>query len=130
MSADMASVNVRRLAAIDMYGTRGTMRRRRIIRAEFLAGVVAMEAFGLWLVLSASSIAGRGLGIWAIGAGWNYAPLAAYAIALSRPGALDSELTGVDTGAELRRYSLLQFWIFVPFSLVVLAARDIYARRR
>jgi hypothetical protein len=60
------------------------------------------------------------LGIW-IGAGLNYAPLAAYAIALSRSGALNSELAGVDTGRELRRYSVLQLWIFVPLSLVILA---------
>lgn len=49
-----------------------------------------------------------------IGAGVNYGPLAGYAIALSRSGALDAELTGVDTDRELRRYSGLQLWIFVP----------------
>jgi hypothetical protein len=38
-------VNVKRLAAIDMYGTRGTLRRRRIILAEFTAGaLVALTA--------------------------------------------------------------------------------------
>jgi hypothetical protein len=51
-----------------------------------------------------------------IGAGLNYALLAAYATALSRPGALSAELAGVDTGRELRRYSVLQLWIFAPFA--------------
>ncbi len=55
-------------------------------------------------------------------------PLAAYAIALSLPGALDAELAGVDTGREIRRYSVLQLWIFVPLSLVVLAARSAVSR--
>ena len=117
----MAGMNVRRLAAIDMYGARGTTRRRRIILAEFVAGAVGLVVFGSWLAAYASG-AGRVLGIWMIGAGLNYAPLARYAIALSRPGALDAELAGVDTGRELRRYSVLQLWIVVPLSLVVIAA--------
>jgi hypothetical protein len=125
----MAGVNVRRLAAIDMYGTRGTTRRRRVILAEFVAGVVVAVAFGIWLMANASALGGRIIGIWMIGAGLNYAPLAAYAIALSRPGALSTELAGVDTGQELRRYSVLQLWIFVPLSLVVLAVYGAQSRR-
>ena len=125
----MAGVNVRRLAAIDMYGARGTMRRRRIILAEFVAGAVVSVAFGIWLTSNASGLGGRVLGIWVIGAGLNYAPLAAYAIALSRSGALNAELAGVDTSQELRRYSVLQLWIFVPLSLVVLAVHSAVIRR-
>ncbi len=124
----MASMNVRRLAAIDMYGARGTMRRRRIILAEFAAGAVVSVAFGIWLTANASGLGGRVLGIWVIGAGLNYAPLAAYAITLSRSGALNAELAGVDTGQELRRYSVLQLWIFVPLSLVVLAVHSAVIR--
>lgn len=125
----MSAVDVRRLAAIDMYGTRGTQRRRRIIVAEFCAGAVIGVAFGSWLVASASSTAGRVFGIWIIGMGLNYAPLAAYAIMLSRRGALDAELAGVDTGRELRRYGVLQFWILVPLALVILAVRATVGRR-
>jgi hypothetical protein len=117
----MAGVEVRRLAAIDMYGSRGTDLRRRIVLAEFAAGAVGSVAFGGWLLAAASGPGGRILAIWIIGTGLNYAPLAACAIALSRPGALDAELAGVDTGRELRRYSVLQLWIFVPLAIVVLA---------
>ena len=42
---------------------------------------------------------------------------------LSRPGALEAELAGVDLGPALRRYSILQFWIVVPLLLAVLAVR-------
>jgi hypothetical protein len=127
----MSGVNVKRLAAIDMYGTRGTTRRRRIILAEFVLGAIAMVAFGSWLVASASGLGGGLiLGIWLIGSGLNYVPLSAYAIALSRPGALDAELAGVNTDRELRRYGVLQFWILLPLSLVVLAVRDVLAARR
>ncbi|MCX5064684.1 hypothetical protein OOJ91_02215 [Micromonospora lupini] len=122
-------MNVRRLAAIDMYGSRGTTRRRRIILAEFLVGVVAMVAWGSWLLASSSDLGGRAFGLWLVGAGLNYAPLSAYAIMLTRPGGLDAELAGVDTDRELRRYTVLQLWVFVPLSLVVFAVRDALARR-
>jgi hypothetical protein len=123
-------MNVRRLAAIDMYGTRGTIRRRRIILAEFLVGVVAMVAFGAWLLAISSGLGARIFGVWSIGAGLNYAPLAVHAVMLSRPGGLDAELAGVDTGQELRRYGVLQLWIFVPLSLVTFALRDALRPRR
>lgn len=42
-------------------------------------------AFGGWLMASACGPGGRILAIWIIGAGLNYAPLTACAIALSRP---------------------------------------------
>jgi hypothetical protein len=116
-------VNVKRLAAIDMYGSRGTVRRKRIIRAEFTAGLVATVALGTWLAIESSGLGTRLFGIWLIGAGVNYAPLAVYAILLSRPGALEAELAGVDTGQELRRYSVRQLWILVPLSLVAMTAQ-------
>ncbi|WP_088947989.1 hypothetical protein [Micromonospora zamorensis] len=123
-------MNVRRLAAVDMHGTRGTARRRRIILAEFLVGVVAMMALGIWLLASSSSLGSRAIGLWFTGAGLNYAPLSLHAIALTRPGALDAELTGVDIDRELRRYTVLQLWVFVPLALVVFAVRDALAGRR
>ena len=90
----MAGVNVRRLAAIDMYGARGAVRRRRIILAEFIAGAVVMVAFGVWLAAFSSGLGGRVLGIWIAGSGLNYAPLAAYAIALRTA----NRMTGGNTG--------------------------------
>ena len=117
----MPRVNVKRLAAIDIYGTSGTKLRRCVILAEFAVALALMVALGVWLVVEASSPGTRVFGIWLIGAGLNYAPLAAYAVALSRPGALEAELAGVDTGRELRHYGILQLWILFPLSLVVIA---------
>jgi hypothetical protein len=116
-------VNVKRLAAIDMYGSKGTARRKRIIQAEFTAALAATVALGSWLTIDASDLGTRILGIWLIGAGVNYAPLAVYAILLGKPGAIEAELAGVDTGQELRRYGVLQLWILVPLSLVALTAQ-------
>ena len=83
-----------------------------------------MVCVGVWILSQSGGTSGRLLGLWLIGAGLNYAPLAVYAIALSRPGALETELAGVDTEQELRRYGVLQLWILVPLSLVVLSACD------
>jgi len=113
-----------------MYGTRGTRRRRRIILGEFTSGVVVMAALGSWLLISASGLGGLVLGAWMLGASLNYAPLTAYAIVLSRPGALEAELAGVDTDRELRRYGILQFWIAVPLSLVIITVSNSLARRQ
>jgi hypothetical protein len=124
----MRIVNVRRLAAIDMFGTRGTTRRRRIILAEFVVGAIAATAFGVWLLAVSSGSGSRVVAFWMLGAGLNYVPLAVHAIRLSRPGALDTELDGVDTGRELRRYGVLQLWIFIPLALVVFAIRDATAQ--
>jgi hypothetical protein len=81
----MAFLDVRRVAAADMYGTSGSSRRRRAIRAEFLIGAVACIAFG------AASLAlghgwGRPVGAWLACLGLNYVPLAASARAQERSG--------------------------------------------
>jgi hypothetical protein len=126
----MVHVNVRRLAAIDMHGIYGTRFRRRLILAEFLIGAAALVPFGTWQLTNAIGPADRLFGLWLIGTGLNYVPLSAYALALTRPGALAKELTGVDATAELRRYTVFQLWVLVPLSLVILAARQTLARNR
>ena len=113
-----------------MHGTRGTARRQRIILTEFLVGVVAMVALGIWSAGVIEQPRQSAIGLWFTGAGLNYAPLSIHAIALTRPGALDAELTGVDIDRDLRRYTVLQLWVFVPLALVVFAVRDALARRR
>lgn len=120
-------MNVRRLAAIDMYGLHGTTRRRHLILTEFIAGFVGMIGIGVWVLASTVDIGGRALGAWLIGAGLNYVPSAWHASVLSWPGALDAELAGVDPGPHLRRYGVLQLWILVPPSLVYFSARDALA---
>jgi len=113
-------LDVRRLAALDMWGSAGSIRRRRIIRAEFAIGVVGCTSLGLLAI-------GRGggwmvvVGIWLVGAGVNYIPLALYAQSLSGPGVLEAELAGVDVRSELRHAGLQQFWIAVPLAIAVFA---------
>lgn len=121
----MSDVNVRRLAAIDMYGSKGAPRRATIILIEFAIGAGAITLFGLWLATLASGVPGWLLAIWIIGIGTNYVPLVTYAVALKGPGQLSSELSGVDTAREIRRYGLLQLWILIPFSLLLFTLADL-----
>src|SRR5690348_10527806 len=98
-----------------MSGTRGTARRRRAALAELVFGALFAVVLGVWVLIKGSGLLGdRLFGIWAVGVGLNYLPLAYFAAGLSRRGALDRELAGVDTARELRRYALLQFWAVVP----------------
>lgn len=99
----MPRLDVRRLAAVDMYGTAGTQWRRRVITAEFMAGAIACFAVGLWVAFTAQAFGWQLFGAWLTGVGVNYLALAIHAVALSRSGALDAELAGVDLPAELRR---------------------------
>ncbi|MFC4016445.1 hypothetical protein ACFOW4_00560 [Micromonospora sp. GCM10011542] len=113
-------LDVRRLAAIDMWGSAGVRWRRWVILGEFLLGVVGAAALGL-----VSLASGGGLqtvaGCWLIGLAANYVPLSAHALSLIRPGALEAEIEGVDVPAELRHYTVAQLWVIVPLLVLVLA---------
>jgi len=47
-------IDVRRLAAIDMYGRHGSKRRRRLILTEFVLATIDIPLLGLAIVMAAS----------------------------------------------------------------------------
>ncbi len=104
------SWNVRRFAAIDMYGTAGTRRRRRIVLLEFVVGTAALLLIGAVLLIHGGWL----WAAWLLGCGLNYGALAVHAVTLYPPGRLEAELAGADVSAELRRYSIAQLLLFVP----------------
>ncbi len=116
----MSVLDVRRLAALDMCGTAGTLRRRRLIRAEFFLGAVGCTGLAA-LVLATGSGWMIVLGIWLVGAGINFVPLAREAQSLSQSGALERELERVDLRPELRRAGVQQLWIAVPLAVAISA---------
>ena len=120
MAREAPLVDVRRLAAIDMHGLEGTPRRRRVIITEFVLGAIGGLALGL-LLLTSDGAVGIAFGVWAVGVGVNYVPLALHTLSLRDPGDLRAELAGTDVRAELRRYTARQFWVFVPFLFAALA---------
>ncbi|MCC7364201.1 MAG: hypothetical protein IT303_07485 [Dehalococcoidia bacterium] len=117
----MGPVDIRRLAAIDMYGSGGSPVRRWIIVLEFVLGATVGTGIGLLVALSADSLGWQIFGAFIAGACLNYVPLSIHALSLLRGGALSEELAGVDTNAELWKYTRLQFWIAVPLLFVLLA---------
>ena len=117
----MTRADVRRLAAIDMHGLAGSPRRRRIIKLEFYIGAIGCLGLGVVTVVAGSGVA-IAVGLWLIGIGLNYVPLAFHATKLSRPGQLEAELDGLDLRAEGRSAGLRQLWILVPLALVVASA--------
>ena len=128
----VAVIDVRRLAAMDMWGTAGTLRRRRVIRAEFVIGAIGCVILGVFVLVTAGTVVWGVVGVWLVGAGVNYVPLALYARTLSQPGALEAELVGVvDLRSELRKAGAQQFWIAVPFAVAIAAlATEVTAFRR
>ena len=89
-----ATLDVRRLAALDMHGARGTRRRRWVILGEFALGTVGSAALGVWALTWGGAV-GVIFGIWLLGLAANYLPLTVHVLALWRQPALDGELAGV-----------------------------------
>ena len=118
-------LDVRRLAAIDMWGSAGVRWRRWVILIEFLLGVFGGGALGIGLFLSAEGFLGRLLGAWLVGIALNYVPLSLHALTLVRSNALEAELTDVNVNEELRHYTAAQLWVVVPLLVTVLAAKQL-----
>jgi hypothetical protein len=97
-----------------MHALKGTDLRRRVIIAEFVLAAAGGLAIGLYLLLGVGGTVSTVVGLYAIGVGANYVPLAIHALSLRRPSRLREELLGVDLNGELRYYTLAQFWVFVP----------------
>ena len=125
----MTRFDVKQLTVVDMYGTSGTVRRRQIIRAEFIGGAIGCVALGVTSLLLGRSVAFCLVGGWLVGVGINYVPLAAYSVCLYPPGRLRAELAGVDIRAEQRYYTRAQIVLFMPLFIAVLAAAQEWSRR-
>ena len=123
-------LDVRRLAALDLHGVKGSHARRSVIAAEFMIGFALGIGLGLYLAVTAGSTGWRIFAACVAGIGINYLPLALHALTLLRDEALAQELAGVDVPRELRRYSVLQLWIAVPLLVAVLGLVQLVTRPR
>jgi hypothetical protein len=114
-------MDVRRLAAVDMWGGAGRRWRRRVILAEFAVGLFGLITIAVLIGRQGQEALTYAAAAWFLGVGLNYLPLLVHAISLSRPGRLEDELDGVDILAELRSYTVRQAWVLVPLALVIMA---------
>lgn len=117
------SLNVRRLAAIDM-----ALHGKRYILIEFGVGVLACAILGGLSLAQGLRLLRKGfnwqlvLGIALLWIGLNYVPLLIHAVDLARRGTASEEAgDDLDRRQLLRRYSAQQFWLLVPFAVVILA---------
>jgi hypothetical protein len=117
-------MNVRRLAALDLYGRSGTRRRKRIVLAEFVVTTVLGLALGVLILASGPSLGTGVFGVGLIGIGANYGALSVHAVALARGAALHEALAGVDTERARRDYSLRQLTLAIPFWVAAQALRQ------
>jgi len=110
-------INVRKLVALDV-----TLHGPRFIAIEFGVGTPTILAVGIWLALGSLSIE-FWLGVYLILTGINYIPVLAYAVLVIRGGDWKSEVAeGLATDPHyVRKYSIQQLLIFVPFAIVVLS---------
>jgi hypothetical protein len=120
-------ISIRKLAAVDMaaFGA-------RVILAEYALGVVL--PFILGLISLRYGLAGwpqtevqAGVGAWLVSIAANYIPLFIYAFQIARAGTV--RLEGQPELARVRRYSVQQVILLVPF-LVVIVALAQEGRRR
>jgi hypothetical protein len=109
-------INVRKLVALDI-----TLHGPRFILAEFGVGTPVILGVGLLLLEYGDP---EFLGLYLLLTGVNYLPLLAYAVMISRAGTARMEVED-DLARDkhyVRKYSVQQLLIFVPFAILLLAA--------
>ncbi len=125
----MGPVDIRRLTAVDMYGSNGSRLRRTVITTEFLLGATTGPAIGLLVAFMSPGLGWQLFGAYIAGACLNYVPLSLHSFRLLHRSALEDELAGLDIGEELGRYTKLQFWLVVPLLFDVIAIPQAFGRR-
>lgn len=112
-------ISIRKLVAVDM-----ALHGARFILAECALGVILPLVLGLLSVRAGTINLARlgwetALGFWLVGAAANYVPLLIYAILITRGRTIQAE--GGPELARVKRYSVQQVIILVPFLVVVVA---------
>jgi hypothetical protein len=117
--------DVHQLAAVDLYGRRGSPTRRVIVTIEFVAAALGCIALGVYLVATRSrALSVPGAAVFGLGA--NYLPLVQHAVRL-RGDRLALAAVGYDNPAARRAAAIAQLWLLVPYALVVV---DLYQQHR
>jgi hypothetical protein len=125
----MGPIDIRRLAALDMWGSSGSRLRRTIITIEFFLGATTGPAIGLLVALNADALGWQIFGYYLAAACVNYIPLSLHSFTLLRRADLERELAGLDISKELWRYTKLQVWLVVPLLFVLISVPQAFGQR-
>jgi hypothetical protein len=110
-------ISIRKLAAVDML-----IHGKRFIIGEFAIGVLLALVLGLITLRSyltgSLQFLWAILGIWLIGIAANYIPLFIYSVMIAKGGTVQEE--GQPELAHIKRYSVQQLILFIPFLVTVL----------
>jgi len=128
--SDERFINVRKLAAFDLY-----FRRPVLVLVEFAFGVFGIGALGFVAVVfglarSATAVA---IGVYLLFLGIDYAPLLVYALMIMRKGSAKSELQTelADLGRYRVKYGVQQVLLMVPLFIPMLAlSQELRSPRR
>jgi hypothetical protein len=107
-------INIRKLVALDV-----SLHGPRFIMIEFGVGTPAIIALGLLVVFTGQPA----LGAYVVLTGINYVPLLIYAFMIARAGSAAMEIAAGMTSDRhyVRKYSIEQLMIFIPFAVISLA---------
>ena len=122
-------INIRKLVAIDLL-----LHGPRFIIIEFALGIVFLLAFGMMTLYA--DLAGRVrsswgfvLGFWLVAMAVNYIPLFIYAVQINRNRTAKQE--GEPELANVKRYSVQQVVILIPFLVMALALlQEFHSRQK
>ena len=112
------SMDLRKLAAIDI-----AFLGRKVIVAEFAAGVVLSTALGLFVLVRGHSFWQILLGVYFLCLGINYAPMFAYAMAIPTRDHAREEMADelADRGRAMSKYRRQSMLLLVPLLAPILA---------
>lgn len=111
-------IDLRKLAAIDI-----AFLGRKVIVAEFAAGVVFSTALGFFVLVRGHSFWQIVLGVYFLCLGINYAPMFAYAMAIPTQERAREEMASelADKRRAMLKYRLQSMLLLVPLLVPILA---------
>lgn len=119
----MGLISIRNLAIIDM-----ALHGRRFILIEFLGAVIIAFTIGGYILLNALT---KGHGIWIAvticGIGFNYLPLAIYALRFKTGQHIDEKLL---SGQSKKKYTIQSLLLLIPFLIMGIAVFQAFTRSK
>jgi len=118
-STEPRVVNVRRLAAVDLWGLGP-----KVVIPEFALAALGAPVLGVLTIVRSTSFSGAAFGIALIGLGVNYVPLLIHSVDLVRRSLVHATIAdeASDRHALFAKYRKQSLWLLLPFVVAIAAA--------